>query len=55
MQLPLLLTEHGTAMEKDEIESALLHAIEVSLDAQLKAVKRLRAGPSEPKVIRRSP
>ena len=31
-------------MEKDEIEAAVLHAIEVSLDAQLKAVKRLRTG-----------
>jgi len=31
-------------MEKDEVEAALLHVIEVSLDAQLKAVRRLRAG-----------
>ena len=36
-------------MEKDEIESAVLHALEVSLEAQLKAVKRLRAGPRETK------
>ena len=35
-------------MEKDEIEAAVLHAIEVSLEAQLKAVKRLRSEePSE--------
>jgi hypothetical protein len=34
-------------MEKDEIEAAVLLAIEVSLDAQLKAVRRLRAGPRE--------
>jgi hypothetical protein len=39
-------------MQKDEIEAAVLHAMEVSLDAQLKAVKRLRAGPKEPKVAR---
>lgn len=35
-------------MEKDEIEAAVLRAIEVSLDAQLKAVRRLRTGPREP-------
>jgi hypothetical protein len=40
-------------MEKDEIESAVLHAIEVSLDAQLKAVRRLRSGPPEPKTARK--
>ena len=34
-------------MEKDEVEAALLHAIEVSLDAQLKAVRRLRSGKPE--------
>jgi hypothetical protein len=32
-------------MEKDDIEAAVLHAVEVSLEAQLKAVKRLRRGP----------
>ena len=40
-------------MHKDEIEAAMLHAIEISLEAQLKAVKRLRAGPSEPKTTRK--
>ena len=32
-------------MEKDDIERAVLHAFEVSLESQLRAVKRLRAGP----------
>jgi hypothetical protein len=36
-------------MEKDQIQAAVLHAIEVSLEAQLKAVRRLRSGPIEPK------
>lgn len=40
-------------MEKDEIEGAVLHAIEVSLEAQLKAVRRLRGGPREPKAARK--
>jgi hypothetical protein len=40
-------------MEKDEIEAAVLHAVEVSLEAQLKAVRRLRAGPGEPKAARK--
>lgn len=40
-------------MEKDEIEAAVLHAIEVSLEAQLKAVKRLRSGPREVKAARK--
>jgi hypothetical protein len=40
-------------MEKDEIEAAVLHAIEVSLEAQLKAVKRLRSGPRLPKASRK--
>jgi len=40
-------------MQKDEIEAAVLHAIEVSLEAQLKAVKRLRSGPPEPKAVRK--
>lgn len=40
-------------MEKDEIKAAVLHAIEVSLEAQLKAVKRLRSGPPEPKAARK--
>ena len=40
-------------MEKDDIEAAVLRAIEVSLEAQLKAVKRLRAGPPEPNPARK--
>ena len=40
-------------MEKDEIESAVFHAIEVSLEAQLKAVKRLRSGPRQPRAARK--
>ena len=39
-------------MEKDEIRSAVLDAIEASLEAQLKAIKRLRAGPPEPRAAR---
>ncbi len=39
-------------MEKDEIKAAVLEAIEVSLEAQLKAVKRLLAGPPEPGAAR---
>jgi hypothetical protein len=42
-------------MEKDEIEAAVLHAVEVSLEAQLKAVRRLRAGPREVKATRKRP
>lgn len=40
-------------MEKDEIEAAVLLAVEVSLEAQLKAVRRLRAGPREAKATRK--
>ena len=40
-------------MEKDVIESTILRAFEVSLKAQLRAVKRLRAGPPEPKPVRK--
>ena len=40
-------------MEKDEIEAAVLHAVEVSLEAQLKAVRRLRTGPREAKTARK--
>ena len=41
-------------MEKDEIEAAVLHAFEVSLEAQLRAVRRLRSGPPpEPKASRK--
>ena len=41
-------------MEKDAIESAILHAFEVSLEAQLRAVKRLRSGPPKPRPARKS-
>jgi hypothetical protein len=34
-------------MEKDDIEAAVLHAFEVSLEAQLKAIKRLRSAPDK--------
>jgi hypothetical protein len=40
-------------MEKDEIETAVLRAFEVSLEAQLRAVRRLRTEPHEPKVARK--
>jgi len=41
------------SMEKDEIETAVLRAFEVSLEAQLRAVRRLRSEPHEPKVARK--
>jgi hypothetical protein len=41
-------------MEKDAIESAVLHAFEVSLEAQLRAVRRLRTGPSAAPPARKS-
>lgn len=34
-------------MDKDDIEASVLHAFEVSLAAQLKAIKRLRGGEVE--------
>ena len=41
-------------MEKNEIETAVLRAFEVSLEAQLRAIKRLRSGPVEAaKVVRK--
>ena len=40
-------------MEKDEIKAAVLDAIEVSLEAQLKAVRRLRTGPPQPRAARK--
>lgn len=39
-------------MEKKDIEEAVLQAFEVSLEAQLKAVKRLRTGQIEEKPAR---
>jgi hypothetical protein len=41
------------SMEKDEIETAVLRAFEVSLEAQLRAVRRLRTEPREPKAARK--
>jgi len=41
------------SMEKDEIETAVLRAFEVSLEAQLRAVRRLRSEPHEPKLARK--
>src|SRR2546428_11363702 len=41
------------SMEKDEIETAVLRAFEVSLEAQLRAVRRLRTEPHEPKLARK--
>ena len=41
-------------MEKKDVEDAVLQAFEVSLEAQLKAVKRLRSGPVEAKPAERS-
>jgi HB1, ASXL, restriction endonuclease HTH domain len=40
-------------MEKDEIEAAVLRAIEVSLEAQLKAVRRLQVEPRQPRAARK--
>jgi len=40
-------------MEKDEIETAVLRAFEVSLEAQLRAVRRLRTEPHELKLARK--
>ena len=45
--LPVL--KEDTVVDRDSIEASVLHAFEVSLEAQLKAVKRLRAGPVEMK------
>jgi len=42
----------NTVVDKDEIKAAVLDAIEVSLEAQLKAIKRLRAGPPQPRAVR---
>lgn len=39
--------------EKEDIEASVLHAFEVTLEAQLKAVKHLCAGPVEEKPTRR--
>lgn len=41
-------------MDKDEIEAAVLRAVELSLEAQLKAIKRLRSEPRKPRPPRKS-
>lgn len=41
-------------VDKNDIETSVLHAFEVSLEAQLKAVKHLRAGQVEEKPPPRS-
>jgi hypothetical protein len=41
-------------VRKNEIEDAVMHAFEVSLQAQLKAVKRLRGGEPEEKPGKKS-
>ena len=38
------IAQGDATVEKDEIEAAVLRAFEVSLEAQLKAVKRLQSG-----------
>ncbi len=40
-------------MEENEIEKSVLHAFEVTLEAQLKAIKRLRAGEVEEKPVKK--
>ena len=41
-------------MHKDDIEAAVLHAFEVSLEAQLRAIRRLRAGSADQKPLNKS-
>jgi len=41
-------------MEKKEVEDAVLNAFEISLEAQLKAIKRLRSEQTEKKPQQRS-
>jgi hypothetical protein len=41
-------------MEEDKIRTAVLDAFEVSLDAQLRAIRRLKGGKTEPKAARKS-
>jgi hypothetical protein len=36
-------------MDKKDVEDAVMHTFEISLEAQLRAVRRLRAGPVEEK------
>jgi hypothetical protein len=40
-------------LEKDSVEALLLRVFRTSLEAQLKAIKRLEAGPAEPKKKRK--
>ena len=41
-------------MEKDAIESTILQVFEASLEAQLRAVRRLRTAPQKPRMPRKS-
>lgn len=43
-----------TAKKQNPIEQAVFNAFELSLDAQLKALRRLRAGPQEEKPAKKS-
>lgn len=43
-----------TTRKRNPIEQAVLSAFELSLDAQLKALRRLRTGPDEDKPIKKS-
>ena len=40
-------------MDEDNIKAAVLDAFEVSLEAQLKAIRRLKSGPAEPQSRRK--
>jgi hypothetical protein len=40
-------------MEEDKIRSAVFDAFEVSLDAQLRALRRLKQGKTEPRRVRK--
>jgi hypothetical protein len=44
----------NATLKNNEIEYAVFHAIEVSLDAQLKAVRRLRGSEKESRPIKKS-
>jgi hypothetical protein len=41
--------KEDTVTDKDDVEASVLHAFEVTLEAQLKAIKRLRSGQVEEK------
>jgi len=39
-------------MDEEKIKAVVLDAFEVSLEAQLKAIRRLKTGPAEPRRVR---